>query len=151
MYARIARSIGDKPWFRPVARNLLPVADRALVKLGLRATPWPTLNLTTMGRSSGQARTTPLYFVEDGDHLVVVATNYGRQEPDWSRNLRHDPTCTVLLRRRSSPATARLAGREQSAELFARFVEFYPPYQQYRERADRDIPIWLLTREAGTD
>src|SRR5437867_10027386 len=48
----------------------------------------PTLILTTTGRRSGQQRSTPLIFGQDGDHQVVVASKGGApQHPDWYRNL----------------------------------------------------------------
>jgi len=150
MYARFARWVGDKPWFRPLARRALPPVDKQLVKVGLHATPWPTLNLTTIGCATGKPRTVPLYFVEHGDDLAVIASNYGRAEPQWSRNLRRDRACKVLLRRNTTSAIARLATPEEWHDLFDRFTDFYPPYQQYLERAHRLIPIWVLSRsDAG--
>ena len=42
-----------------------------------RVAGMPVLLLTTTGRRSGRARTTPLTYFEDGDELVVVASNGG--------------------------------------------------------------------------
>lgn len=143
-YARLSARIGDRRWFRPVSLILLPMVDRVLVPLGLRAAPWPTLLLTSTGRVSGKERRTPLFFVETDAGPAVVATNYGRHEPDWSKNLRSDPMCTITLARQTRSAVARAATPDEGAELFKRFVAFYPSYQDYRERAERDIPVWIL-------
>jgi deazaflavin-dependent oxidoreductase (nitroreductase family) len=143
-YAKLARSIGDKTWFRPVATRILPPLDKQLARLGWRSTPWPTLLLVTVGRTSGCEHETPLYFVDDGGTLAVIATNYGRQEPDWSKNLRANPRTEVILRRATSRHTARLARPDEWQRIFAKFVHFYPGYITYREQAGRDIPIWIL-------
>src|SRR4051812_38332266 len=48
----------------------------------------PLLLLTTIGRKSGQPRTTPLIYLADGDDLVVVASKAGMDEhPLWYTNL----------------------------------------------------------------
>lgn len=148
-YARFARWVGDKPWFRPVARNVLPVVDRVLGRVGLRATPWPTMILTTTGRRSGEARETPLYFVDHLGRPAVIGTNYGKTvEPNWSLNLRHDSTCVIKTGRRTEHRRARLATSDEWEPIFARFAAFYPAYRDYRERAGRDIPIWVFEPDA---
>jgi deazaflavin-dependent oxidoreductase (nitroreductase family) len=148
MYARFGRWVGDKGWFRPIATRVVPALDRALGRLGWRVTPWPTLLLTTFGRT-GTAHTTPLYFVDHGDALAVIASNYGRHEPDWSLNLRRHPYCEVLLRRHRQPRRARPADGDEWQSLFDRFAGFYPHYAAYRDRAGRPIPIWVL-QEVGS-
>src|SRR5262245_50088079 len=56
----------------------------------------PLLLLTTIGAKSGQARTTPLLSLPDGDRLVVLASNYGApRHPDWYHNLLVHPDVTV--------------------------------------------------------
>ncbi len=47
------------------------------------------LLLTTTGRKSGKRYTTPLTYVDDGDNLVIIASNGGSdRDPDWWRNLK---------------------------------------------------------------
>ena len=144
MYRRFATWIGDKPWFRSIARHVVPPLDGFLIRFGMRATPWPTLLLTTTGRNSGRAHQAPLYFVSRGDALAVIASNYGGEEPGWSRNLARDQKCEVMLRRKVSARQARLASTDEWQPIFDEFAEFYPNYHAYRERADRKIPIWIL-------
>lgn len=57
------------------------------------------LLLTTAGRRTGRAHTTPLLFHREGDgSLLVVAVNGTADwDPDWLRNLRADPRVTVEL------------------------------------------------------
>lgn len=50
------------------------------------------LLLTTTGRRTGQQRTTPLRFDQDGEDLLVIASNVGApKHPDWYLNLAEDP------------------------------------------------------------
>ncbi len=143
-YARVAKAIGDRPWFRPISRGLVPVLDKVLVPLGLRSTPWPTLVLATIGRKSGEERKAPLFYVEVDGGVAVPATNYGGAEPNWSKNLRANPRCQVTLDRQTTHRIARPAAEEDEDAIFQRFADFYPVYDVYRERAGRDIPIWIL-------
>ena len=58
----------------------------------------PVLLLTTTGRRSGKARTTPLTFFRDGTDLVVIASNGGADRPpDWSLNLQQTPRAVVEI------------------------------------------------------
>ncbi len=145
LYQSFARWAGDKPWFRPVARRVLPRVDsRLLQSRGWQATPFPTLLLTTTGHRSGELHHAPLYYLED-DGFVVIASNYGNQEPDWSRNLAAEPTCTIKVGKSRRAAQAERVPDENWAHWLDRFAAFYPPYRDYVARAGRDIPIWKLT------
>jgi hypothetical protein len=56
----------------------------------------PTLLLTTTGRTSGEKRTAPLIYGEDGGAYVVVASKGGApQHPAWYLNLSADPAVEV--------------------------------------------------------
>src|ERR1700694_6045739 len=70
----------------------------------------PVLLLTTIGRTSGQPRTTPLFFQPDGDRLVVIASNGGSsRHPSWYLNLLANPDVTVELEGQSPKMRARTA------------------------------------------
>lgn len=48
----------------------------------------PVLLLTTTGRTSGNAHTTPVGFIDASGKLAVAAANGGsEQHPDWYRNI----------------------------------------------------------------
>ena len=76
----------------------------------------PTLLLSTTGRRSGEQRTTPLIYGQDGDAYVVVASKGGHPtHPSWYLNLVAVPT--VELRSppsASPPAPARRHRRSGS-------------------------------------
>ncbi len=144
LYQSLAGWVGDKPWFRPVASRVLPRLDAALLRArGWRATPFATLLLTTTGRRSSEPHHSPLYYLEDGGY-VVIASNYGGAEPDWSRNLAPHPTCTVKVGRVTAAAQAQRVSEQEWPGYLDQFAAFYPAYRDYVARAGRDIPMWKL-------
>jgi len=65
-----------------------------------------TLEITTAGRTSGQARTATIWFVREGDHIYVQSGKDG--QTDWYRNALKTPAVTlrigsVALRGRARP------------------------------------------------
>jgi deazaflavin-dependent oxidoreductase (nitroreductase family) len=65
----------------------------------------PVLLLTTIGRRSGEPRTTPLIYGRSGDDYLIVASHGGSPEPpDWFQNLSEHPEReipVVVLERRA--------------------------------------------------
>src|SRR5215471_17100909 len=75
------------------------------------------LLLTTTGRRTGKARTTPMMYVRDGDRLLVIASNNGaRTDPEWFRNLIADPSVHVEIGPESYDATAVVPSGDEHAE-----------------------------------
>src|SRR3954468_11767399 len=73
------------------------------------------LLLTTTGRKSGEPRTTPLIYAEDGDRYVIVASKGGAPaHPGWYRNLTKNPEVELQVEGDVFPANARTAeGKER--------------------------------------
>ena len=114
--------------------------------LGRLPTGAPICLLITKGRKSGQRRTVPLLFLEDGGDLVVVASQGGApQHPGWYLNLTAGPVAEVQIGRRRIAVTARTVGAEDKAALWPRLVAIYPPYDAYQRRTTRSIPVVRLT------
>ena len=60
----------------------------------------PVALLTTTGRKSGQPRVSPLYFLRDGDRVVVAASKGGAEKnPQWYLNLKADPKVSVQIKK----------------------------------------------------
>src|SRR6266480_1916207 len=60
--------------------------------IGSRIIAGRNLLLTTTGRRSGEPRTCALIYLQDGERLVVVASNGGSDHPpSWLLNLQADP------------------------------------------------------------
>ena len=105
-----------------------------------------TLYLHTVGRKTGKARRTPLYFVEDGDDLAVITSNAGRdREPAWWLNLQADPAAEVEIGKARHAVTARAASKATFDRLWPSFVAGLRHYEAYWRRTDRELVIVLLT------
>jgi len=103
--------------------------------------------LTTRGRRSGRMRTTPLTVLEDGERLVLVASNGGApRHPDWYLNLTASPEVTVQHGGQRLLMRARTANASERAELWPRVVANYAGYQRYQDRTPREIPLVVLER-----
>jgi deazaflavin-dependent oxidoreductase (nitroreductase family) len=102
----------------------------------------PVVMLTTTGAKSGRRRTLPLLGIPHDDSVVVIASNYGQyRNPAWYHNLRANPRATIVFEgvRREVVAHEMTGERER---WYARGIEIYPGWRQYRERAaHRRIPI----------
>ena len=110
---------------------------------------FPCLLLTTTGRTSGQARTTPLIYGRDSDNFIVIGSQGGRpKHPNWYLNLHADPRVGVQVKDEVFEADARTAEPEERARLWPMMVKIYPPYDEYQEKAGdgRIIPLVVLTR-----
>ena len=119
-------------------------ADRS--KFGGR----PLLLLTTTGAKSGQRRTTPMMYVRDGDHLMVIASNVGAPtHPAWYHNLMAHPDVTVEVGNETFEATAIVTTGEERHRLWTRIVELHPFFSEHQAKTTRQIPVIILERREG--
>jgi len=105
------------------------------------------LLLTTTGRNTGEPRTMPLIYEEDGDQLVIVASKGGAQEhPGWYRNLATEPQVEVQVKGEVFPARARTATGNERSRLWELAARQWPDYDKYQSKTDREIPVVVLER-----
>lgn len=106
----------------------------------------PLLVLHHTGAKSGARRQTPAVHLRDGENLVIVASLLGSEKhPAWYFNLRaHPDDVEVDVRGGRRAVRARQASDEETATLWPRLIEAYPPFQTYRERTDRVLPVLIL-------
>jgi deazaflavin-dependent oxidoreductase (nitroreductase family) len=105
------------------------------------------LLLTTVGRRTGRERTLPLACLADGDDLVVVASNDGRdQHPAWWRNLEANPEARVRFGREERRVRAHLATPEERARLWPELTRRNRHYERYARKTERAIPVVILRR-----
>lgn len=110
----------------------------------------PILLLTTKGHKSGQVRTTPLIFVQDGDAVAIIASKGGAPEhPGWYLNLHAQPRVQVQVKGDVFDATARTADGAERARLWDDAVKVWPQYADYQAATDREIPVVVLERVRG--
>jgi deazaflavin-dependent oxidoreductase (nitroreductase family) len=107
------------------------------------------LLLTTIGRSSGVERTTPLIFRADGDRWVIVASKGGSPDhPGWYKNLLANPEATIQVKHEVIPVRARTASGAERERLWELMSEDWPDYRDYQKRTEREIPVVVLERRS---
>lgn len=110
----------------------------------------PMLLLTTTGRKTGKARTTPLLYLPDGDDLVVVASWGGDdRHPLWYLNLQAEPHVEVQVGSEKQARVARTATKAEKARIWPELIAIYKQYDDYQKRTEREIPLVMLSREAA--
>jgi len=106
----------------------------------------PTLLITTTGRKTGLARTTPLIFSRDGDDYVVVASKGGApSHPNWYVNLTEKPDAEIQVLGEHLRVRARTAPPDEKARLWRIVAAQWPNYDVYQSRTEREIPVVVLT------
>jgi len=105
------------------------------------------LLLTTTGRKTGHATTTPLIYDLDGDNPVIVASKGGAPaHPGWYRNLLQSPDAEVQIKDERFRVRARTAEGEERERLWEQMNRMWPHYEEYQNKTDRHIPVVVLER-----
>ena len=114
-------------------------------KLAGRMQGSPVLLLETVGRKTGEKRTTPLLYLPDGPNMVIVASKGGASKhPAWWLNLKAGPETVVQVGSRRLKVVAEETAGEDRERLWTRLVAMYPGYADYQRRTDREIPVVRL-------
>jgi deazaflavin-dependent oxidoreductase (nitroreductase family) len=105
----------------------------------------PVLLLSTVGHRTGRVRATPVFYLRDGEQLVVCNVRPpGERTNPWPRNLDHHPAAEVTVQGHKQAVTARRATGEEADRLWPRLVRVWPLYANYfRHTGERHI--FLLT------
>lgn len=106
----------------------------------------PICLLTTTGRKSGEPRVTPLLFLEDGDNVVLVASQGGQpKHPMWYLNLQANPNVRIQIRSQVRDLVAGVADDEEHTRLWPKLVAMYPEFDDYQSWTDRKIPVVICS------
>ena len=112
----------------------------------------PSLLLRTVGRKSGEARTSALIYGRDGQDYTVVASNGGaRRSPGWLHNAMSRPDCEIQVGRARIPVTARVVrpGDSDFERMWARMNKINRgQYDKYQAKTHRPIAIVALRPRA---
>ena len=113
--------------------------------LTLRDTGLPVIIVTNRGKKTGAIRKTPLMRVVDGDHYILVASQGGApKHPLWYHNLKADPNIEIRDKTEVSSMKVReVVDPEERRRLWDIAVDAYPPYQEYQDKTERIIPVFL--------
>lgn len=114
---------------------------------GTNPTGTKVLLLTTTGRKTGKQVTVPLAYFEEGDRLVVVASNGGLEtHPHWYNNLASHPNVRLKVFADEYDAVAKTATAAERRRLWPKIVAAAPGYNDYQAGNSREIPLVLLRR-----
>ena len=111
----------------------------------LRDTGLPIIVVTTRGNQSGKIRKLALMRVEhDGEYALVGSMGGAPKHPVWVHNLRANPDVELRDLTVVQPMRAReVADDAERARLWQAAVAAYPPYEDYRKKTTRTIPIFI--------
>lgn len=144
--AFVASKVGAR-----ITRRLIPIDHWMVRRTGGRFTFMgalrvPTLQLTTVGRRTGELRHIVLTYLREGDRLFVVASNSGGpSHPAWSLNLLADPHAWVTIRGERIPVRGTQVTGPEYDRLWAVFCAYSKVYPAYRGRTTRELRMFALT------
>jgi len=113
--------------------------------LTLRDTGLPVIIVTNRGKKTGAIRKTPLMRVVHGNNYILVASQGGApQHPQWYHNLKADPNIEIRDKDEVYPMRVReIVDPVERERLWNIAVQAYPPYEEYQNKTDRLIPVFL--------
>jgi len=115
----------------------------------LRDTGLPIIIVTTRGNRSGKVRKTPVMRVlHDGAYALVASKGGSPTHPVWYYNLVEHPD-EVAIQDGSEPfdVVVRQVSGDERAIWWERAVAAYPPYGDYQQKTEREIPVFVATPE----
>jgi deazaflavin-dependent oxidoreductase (nitroreductase family) len=106
----------------------------------------PVIKLTTIGRKSGQPRTTMLTTpLEEADNVVLVASYGGDdRDPMWYSNLVANPDVEVVIGGSHRKMHARVAEGDERTRLWESLTAQHANYAGYQRKTSRQIPVVVL-------
>lgn len=105
----------------------------------------PIVIVWTRGAKSGKVRKTALMKVSHAGEYALVASKGGAPEhPEWYHNLVADPTA-VMVQDGPEPwdAVVREVDGAERERWWDLAVRAYPPYAEYQDKTDREIPVFV--------
>lgn len=110
----------------------------------------PVILLTTVGNKTGKLRKTPLMRVEhEGTYAAVASLGGAPKHPVWYFNVVANPRVELRDGEQVFDMVAREVVGEEKAQWWERAVAAYPPYAEYQEKTDREIPVFVLEPVSG--
>ncbi len=116
----------------------------------LRDTGLPVIIVTMRGNKTGKVRKIALMrAAHNGEYALVASKGGAPKHPVWFYNLRANPD-EVTIQDGAEPFGARVrqVTGEERAAWWERAVGAYPPYADYQEKTDREIPVFVASRKS---
>ncbi len=103
------------------------------------------LLLTTTGRKSGKPRNLPMYYLQDEEKYILVASNGGLpNDPVWLLNALANPEVFIRLNGVRRNMMARLATVDEKNKYWPKLTERFPMWQEVAERSNRVFKVVVL-------
>ncbi len=109
----------------------------------------PVIIVAMRGNKTGKVRKIALMRVEhDGEYALVASMGGAPRNPVWYYNLRANPD-EVTIQDGSEPfeAHVREATGDERSIWWERAVAAYPPYAEYQQRTQRQIPVFIASHK----
>ena len=140
------REISPEGWVRDQTEKILETGTTEGVEVFDR----PIVLVTIRGAKSGKLRYTPLMRVEhDGRYALVASKGGAPEHPLWYHNLTANPHVELQDGTVTKEYDARELSGDERAVWWERSVAAYPPYSEYQEKTDRQIPVFVLEPREG--
>lgn len=138
---------------QPTANPLLKLGNKVMMRRARKSNGTTAgmrlLVLNTIGKKSGEPRSSPLAWFpgEDDTWLIAASAAGGAKNPAWYYNLAANPDrVTIELAGEAIPVVAEQLHGEERARAWAAIVESAANFGSYEEKTDREIPVIRLTR-----
>lgn len=109
------------------------------------------LVLITIGRKSGDRRSTPLVWFPggSGSRLIVASAAGAARNPAWYYNLAaHPDRAQVAIGGRTIPVTAAQLHGEERETAWRAITAASTRFIKYQQQTDRELPVIRLTERA---
>ena len=105
----------------------------------------PVIIVTNTGWKTGAIRKTPLMKVTDGNGYILIASQGGApKHPLWYHNLKADSKVEIRDGVNVySMVVKEINDTNERSRLWKLAVEAFPPYQEYQNKTERTIPVFL--------
>jgi F420H(2)-dependent quinone reductase len=138
------------PWFVHTAwrvhRGLYRLSRGRFLWTTSNKRGWGALQLTTIGRKSGQERSVIVGYLEDGPNLVALAMNgWDEGHPAWWLNLEaHSDAVVRLAGGQPRRVRARAASGRERERLWRQWSAVNPNLEAFAGQRSTDTPVVVL-------
>ena len=104
----------------------------------------PVMLVTMTGAKTGKKRTVPLMYVPYKEGVILVGSQGGApKSPVWVKSVQQNPDVTVQYKSKVMELRARQVDDAEKAEVWPVCVEHYHEYDDYQNRTERNIPVFV--------
>ena len=142
---------------------------RTFMKLAMKVITWVNLKLLTLsgdrigytflgrnvvllhtvGHKTGRQYRTPLFYMQDGENVVLVASRAGTStHPAWLRNLEKSSFVEIQLRSGRQRMRGHIAKGEEREELWPKLIAMFDVWERIQEKSPRLFPVIVLEPES---